>query len=282
MGSISVLLENILHGLPFIGLYALLFLLAKWAKDLFTSYSINAELADKDNIAVAMTMSGYYLGMTIIFVALLSGTTIGLKNDLMAVGGYSVAGIALLNLSRWINDRFILKTFCNIEKLTKEHDIGVGSVQLAAYLATGCIAAGAVSGEGNLLSFVAFFLLGQLTLVLFSIIYNVITPYDIHQELANKNTAAALGFSGALIGLGLIIMNGVSGDFVDWGQDLLSFAITVAIAFVFLPILLILIDRLVIPGKSMRKEIQFDKNLGAGLLEAVCAISFSAVLIHLL
>jgi uncharacterized membrane protein YjfL (UPF0719 family) len=139
-----------------------------------------------------------------------------------------------------------------------------------------------VSGEGSLISFVTFFLLGQFTLALFAIIYNVITPYDIHEELDNKNTAAAVGFSGTLIGLGLIIMNGVSGDFVDWIQDLTSFALTAAIAFVFLPVLLILIDRLVIPGKSMRKEIQFDKNLGAGLLEAVCAISFSAVLIHLL
>ena len=277
----NILPENILTIVSFIVLYAFLFLLAKWAKDLFTSYSINEELAEKDNLAVAMTMSGYYLGVTVIFAALLSGPSIGLKSDLMAVGGYSAAGILLLNLSRWINDKFILKAFCNIEKLTQEHDLGVGAVQFAVYLATGFIAAGAITGEGSLVSFIVFFVLGQVTLALFTILYNAITPYDIHAELDNKNIAAAIGFSGTIIGLGLIIMNGVSGDFTDWQQDLLSFVVTVVIAFICLPILLILIDRLVIPGKSLRKEIQFDKNLGAGLLEAICAISFSAVLIHL-
>lgn len=282
MENITVLLDNLTTVMAWFGLYAFIFLLAKWAKDLFTPYSLNDELAERDNLAISLTMSGYYLAITLIFLALLSGAVKELKSDLLNVASYAALGVIVLNVSRWINDKFILRTFCNIEMLTKEQDNGVGAIQFAVYLATGLIASGAVSGEGSFITFIVFFALGQVCLIAFSLIYSRIAPFDLYRELENKNLSAAIAFAGTLIAFGLIVKNGVSGDFINWKDDLISFSITAISGFVCIPILLKLSDRLVIPGKRLSKEIAEDKSLAAGVLEATIAICFALVLIKLL
>ncbi|GEA12173.1 DUF350 domain-containing protein [Alteromonas sp. KUL49] len=273
--------EILLPAVVYLVLFAVIFLAAKWAKDLFTSYSLNKELAEHDNASIALTMSGYYIAVALIFVSQLAGPSYGLTQDIFLVGGYSVLGILLLNLSRWVNDKAILRTFCNIEKLTKEQNNGVGAIQFGVYLATGLVVSGALSGQGSVLTFFVFFLLGQLSLVAFTIIYNLVAPYDLYAELEKNNFAAAVGFSGALIGLGIIVKNSVTGDFVAWNTDLLSFAGSAVLGFIFLPLLLRLVDRLVIPGKSLSHEITHDQSVAAGLLVASIVISFSLVLVQL-
>ena len=79
-------LEGSLQAAAFIILYLVLFLFAKWLKDFCTPYRINDELTQKDNLAIALTMSGYYFGVVAIFVGALLGPTQGLLEDLIAVG----------------------------------------------------------------------------------------------------------------------------------------------------------------------------------------------------
>lgn len=282
MELLKTLPENLLVTSAYIGLFVFIFLVAKWVKDLFTPYKLNKELAEHDNFAISLTMSGYYIAVALIYAGQVAGYGVSFQSDIINVALYSLLGVLVLNLCRWINDKFILRTFCNIEKLTKEQDVGVGIVQFAVYVATGFIASGALSGEGSIWTFFGFFFLGQLCLIIFSVVYNLIAPFNLYEQLEQKNMAAATAFAGTIIALGLIIMNGVSGDFVAWSSDLTSFALTVFIAFVCLPLFLWVTDRLIIPGKSIRIEIVEDKNLAAGVLEATIAVSFALVLIKLL
>ena len=275
----AVIFENLIHTAAFVLLYIVLFLLAKWCKDFFTPYKINDELTQKDNLAIALTMSGYYFGIVAIFVGAFLGPSQGFIIDLVTVGGYSVLGIVLLNLSRYINDKLILRKFCNIEQLTKEHNTAVGAVQFGTYIATGLIAAGAVMGTGGgVITAIVFFALGQISLLLFSLVYDLFTPYSIHEELGQKNNAAGAALGGSLIALGIIILNGVSGNFISWEENLINFAIMNIMAFIFLPAIRFVMDKLVIPGDDLSREITQDRNLGAGLLEATIAISFAIVL----
>lgn len=261
------------------GLYFVLFLLAKWMKDFFTPYKINEELTQKDNLAISLTMCGYYLGTVAIFIGALFGPTQALTKDLMLVGGYSILGLVFLNISRYFNDKIILRKFCNIEELTKEHNVAVGAVQFGTYVATGLIAAGAVTGTGGGVgTAIVFFVLGQISLLIFSLIYDKFTPYSIHEELGKKNVAAGAALGGTLIALGIIVLNGVSGSFVSWEENLINLAVVNVMAFIFLPVVRFMMDRLVVPGDNLSREIIEDKNLGAGLLEATVAISFAIVL----
>lgn len=281
MEILNTLPETLLTGLAYLVLFAFIFLMAKWVKDLFTPYKLNQELAEHDNFAISLTMSGYYIAVALIYAKQVSGPGVSFQSDIVNVAIYSSLGVLVLNLCRWVNDKFILRTFCNIEKLTQEQDNGVGVIQCAVYIATGLIASGALSGEGSLLTFAAFFILGQLCLILFSLFYNAIAPFDLYKELEHKNISAAIAFAGTIIAFGLIVMNSVSGDFVAWSEDLIAFATSAFIAFICLPILLRVTDRLIIPGKSIRKEIVEDRSLAAGLLEATIAVSFALVLIKL-
>jgi len=279
----GMVIDDITRAAAFVAMYFVLFLLAKWFKDVFAPYKINDELTKKDNLAIALTMSGYYLATAAIFVGALFGPTQGLKEDLIAVGGYSLLGLVLLNLSRWFNDKIILRKFCDTEQLIKEKNVSVGAVQFGAYLATGIIAAGAVSGQGgNVLTSVIFFVLGQISLFIFSLIYEKFSTYNIHEELLNKNVASGVAFAGNLIALSIIVMNAASGDFVNWQKDIMLFAIANVIAFIFLPVIRLVMDRLVVPGDSLGREIKEDKNIGAGFLEATIAISFAVILTRLI
>jgi uncharacterized membrane protein YjfL (UPF0719 family) len=279
MGLQSIIFIDLPKALAFIALYFVLFLLAKWMKDFFTPYKINAELTREDNLAVALTMSGYYLGSVAIYIGALYGPSKGLVNDLVLVGSYSLLGLVFLNISRYINDKVILRKFCNIEQLTKEHNIAVAAVQFGTYLATALVAAGSVAGTGgNLLTAIIFFFLGQISLLLFTIIYDLITPYSIHEQLEKKNVAAGVALGGTIVALGIIVLNGVIGDFISWQQNILHLVTINLIAFIFLPIVRFIMDKLVIPNSDLSREIVEDRNIGAGLLEATVAISFAIVL----
>ncbi|MEZ8482553.1 DUF350 domain-containing protein [Vibrio splendidus] len=279
----AVIFEDLTRTAAFVGLYILLLLLAKWMKDFCTPYKINDELTKEDNLAVAITMCGYYLGTTAIFVGALLGPSQGFTQDLLLVGGYSILGLIFLNVSRFINDKIILRKFCVTEQLIKEHNVAVGAVQFGTYLATGLIAAGAVSGTGGgVYTAIVFFLLGQISLLVFCLIYDWITPYSIHKELKKRNVAAGVALGGSLVALSIIVLNGVSGDFISWEENLINLAIVNIMAFVFLILVRFMMDKLVIPRDELSREIVEDKNLGAGFLEATVAISFSIVLKALL
>jgi len=273
------MVSELTYTISFILLYAFIFLLAKWMKDFLTTYKLNDELVRKDNLAISLTMCGYYFGTLAIFLGALYGDSDGLVNDLIQVGSYSILGIVFLNISRYINDKIILREFCNTEQLVKTRNNAVGIVQLGTYLSTGIIAAGAVSGTGGgVLTACVFFILGQISLFLFSAVYNLLTPYSIHKELENHNVALGAALSGILIALGIIIYNGVSRNFTGWSDNLRHLLYVNITAFVFLPIIRYIMDYLVIPGDKLSSEIIDDKNLGAGILEGTIAISFAVIL----
>lgn len=275
--------DDILRAPAFILLYLILLVAAKWLKGLAISYKINEELAQKDNLAVALAMSGYYLATAAIYVAALYGPSKGLVHDLIVVGGYSLLGVALLNLARWFIDRAVLRKFNDTYQLIVEKNTGVGAVHCGAYIATGLVVAGSISGEGGgVLSVIVFFMLGQLSLLSFSLIYERLLPYDIHETLLGGNIASGIAFAGHLVALAIIIMNASAGNFSDWGKDLTQFVIADVVAFVFLPALRLAMDRMIIPGQSLGRKIRDDGNVGAALLEATTAICFAIVLAFLI
>lgn len=271
-------IEDLMRAPIFLALYLVLLLVAKWFKGLQIAYKINQQLSEDGNFAIGLAMSGYYLATAAIYVGALYGPSHGLLQDLLAVGGYSLAGIVLLNLSRWFNDWAILRRFDDTHQLVAQKNAGVGAVHFGAYVATGLVIAGSVSGEGGgLVSMLVFFVLGQLSLFIFSLIYERLSPYNIHATLIDRNVASGVAFAGHLIALAIIIMNASAGDFVNWPADLTTFLAADLIAFVFLPILRLIMDRMVIPGRSLGREIRDNGNLAAALLEATTAICFAGV-----
>ncbi|MFT5172151.1 MAG: putative membrane protein [Gammaproteobacteria bacterium] len=126
----------------------------------------------------------------------------------------------------------------------------------------------------SILHFGAYFGASLVFLVVFKFAYTFVTPHDELKLIKeDKNTAAAIGFGGAVIGFSIALSGAASNsvslvDFVTWGiialiAQLLAFAL---VRFFFLPLI---VERI------QSNEVSAGTILGAtsiavGLLNAAC------------
>lgn len=242
------------------------------------SYQLNEELVKKDNSALAIAMVGYYFGLTLSIGGVIVGPSAGLLEDLIDILLYGPLAIILMNASAIINDKFILYKFNNTKELIEDQNVGTGAVECAVYIATGMIIFGAISGQdGNFITAIVFWGLGQLALILTGIIYNLITPYDIHSHIEKNNVAVGVSFAGALVGIGNVIRHAVSGDFQSWSENLSIFLGFTIMGLIFLPIIRFLSDKVLLPGENITDELvhQEKPNIGAAFIEAFSYIGAS-------
>ena len=129
---------------------------------------------------------------------------------------------------------------------------------------------------------IVFFVLGQFCLIAFARIYDWLTPFDLHTELTAGNVAAGVAFGGTLVAIAIIVADAVAGDFVGWSEGLTAFATGAVIGMVLLPVVRLLMDKVIIAGHDLNREIAEDKNLAAGLVEMAVALSFAAVIAALI
>lgn len=271
-----------LDGLAFLALALVILAAAKLINDFFTPYLLEVQLARHDNPALAVSFCGYLLGVTAIFLGAYLGPSEGLAADLVRVGGWSLGGVILLNLSRVINDRLILPNFCNVKEIIEDRNIGTGVVQAGSYLGSGFLVAGAIHGEGGgPLTALAFFAAGQIVMILFVRLYGLLVPYDVHEAIEADNAAAGIPLAGALTAIGIVLAHAAGGTFTGWGANFLDFAIEAVVIVLLLPVVRLGFDKIVLPKIDINREIAEDRNYGVALIEASAMIAFATVLAFL-
>jgi uncharacterized membrane protein YjfL (UPF0719 family) len=284
--SVDALIELLAparYPAAFLVLFAVVFVVGKWIDEALTSYSVDQELTARDNPALAISTAGYYLGIIIVYIGALLGPSTTLLNDLLLVGGYGLGGIVLLLVSRLINDGLILRGFSAEKELIEDRNPGTGAVLFGSYVASALIVAGSIYGQGGgPLTALAFYALGQGALVAFTWLYDLVVPYSLLDQIEQDNVAAGVGFGGALVAIGIIVMRAVAGDFVGWTESLQSLGLNVLLVFVYLVGIRFFFDKVVIPRHDLNREISRDRNVGAGLLEGAVSIGFAAVLFFVL
>jgi len=276
-------LDDFLQALAFIGIYAVLIFVARLLIQLTIPGKLNDALAKNDNPAVGITLAGYYIATSIIFIGVLAGPSAGFVKDLIAVSLYSLAGLVLLTISGFALDKLVMTKFCNITAILEKHNAGMAAVRFGFYVATGLVAAGSVFGQGGgPETMIAFFALGQAVLFLFAKIYDLTTPFDLQQEIGAGNVAAGVSFGGSVIALGIIIARAIAGDFVAWGPSLIFFGVMTVAGVVMLQILRVVMDKVLLAGHNLNREIAEDRNVAAGFVEMSIAIAFALVLAALM
>jgi uncharacterized membrane protein YjfL (UPF0719 family) len=259
--------------------YLIVFFIANYIYSKKINYDLKQEIVENDNNAASISLAGYLIAVSIIFIGVMIGPSKGLLQDFVAIITYSALGIALLYIAHLINDKLILHKFENTREIVEDHNIGTGAVQAASYIASGLIIAGAIHGQGGgIITTIVFFLLGQASLIIFTKIYDMITSFDLHKEIENDNFAAGIAFSGTLIALGIILSNASSGNFISWEHNGSIFIFNMLSAFILLPVFRVVIDKLIIINIDINDEISTDKNIGVGCLECASTIAFACVL----
>ncbi len=295
-------LEYFPRGLVYVALGIVVLYIAKWILDLVTPYHVGDQLGEKGNTALGLSITGYFLGVIIVFVAVLY-TPFGAGEeyqwqfdadfgyDVLEVFLYSLGAIAVLNLTRFLVDRLVLFKF-NVEKeVIEDQNAGSGAVEMAVYIAVALIIASALAGYevtplgavapsilDEIIRSVAFFLLGVVVLVLYALYYQVVTAYDIHDEIEKDNVAVGVAMAANLIAIAIVVFKAVTGEFVGWGESLISFATFAVIGFILLLVVRWIIDKAIFPRVKVAEELSEARNLSVAFVVGSIVIGASLVL----
>ena len=274
-------LDQILPGFIYLAVVLALLVVGKWVYDaLHRSFALRTELIEKDNLAVALAVAGYYLGLVIVLSGVVSGpASFSLLDDVIGLAIFGLLGIVLLNVSAWLNDKVVFSKFAIEREIVEDRNVGVGILEGANYVAVGLITAGAMSGEGGLASGLAFWIAGLVALIVAGILYDRITSYDLHDEIEKNNIAVATAFAGVSIGFGNVIRLAGEGDFVSWNESLTGFGYYTLVGLVLLPFIRLFADKVLLPGARLSDElVQEQPNLGAGVIEGVSYLAASMLI----
>ena len=273
--------DQILAGFIYLAVVLALLVIGKRVYDgLHRSFALRTELIEKNNLAVALAVAGYYLGLVIVLVAVVSGpASFSLLDDVIGLVIFGLLGIVLLNLSALINDKVVFSKFSIEREIVEDRNAGVGALEGANYVAVGLVTAGAMSGEGGLLSGLVFWIAGLVALIIAGILYDQITSYDLHDEIERSNVAVAAAFAGVLIGFGNVIRLAGEGDFVSWNESLAEFGYYAVVGLILLPFIRLFADKVLLPGARLSDELLQERpNLGAGVIEGVSYLAASMLI----
>lgn len=279
----KMLLDRLVTMVIYFGASLILLLIGMVAFRVFNfKANVKDELVEKDNFAFAIVYASYFAGLIIAIGGVFWGDSVGIVDDLIDIAIYGLLAIFLLNISSYINDWLILRKIDAPKEIIEDRNAGTGVVLGASYISTGLIVASAVSGQGgSFLTAIVFWLTGQTTLVLFSYLYQLITPYDYLKEIEQDNVAAGTAFAGILIAISIVINHAMFGDFNGWETFGFDILLDIALGIIFLPLVRVLTDQVIIPGKRLSQEIagQTVPNIGAGLIEGFVYIGAALLIV---
>ncbi len=248
---------------------------------------------DNGNAAVGLRRAGLYLGVAIALSGAMTGASGGFLPDIVQlfIDGFIITGFMFscrfindfIMLGNMNNDQECVKEFIDADGKSRVGNTAVGMVEAGMYIATGFILNGSVAGSGGnvaqgIVSAVLFFVLGQLALLAFGLLYEMVTPFNVREEIKDNNLAAGIGLGGILIALGIILRAGISGPFTGWISDIKGFAVYTAFGIIMLLIFRVAADRLLLPTTNIATEIKEDRNTAA-LIVIQSAVNAVAVII---
>ena len=269
-------------GFVFVIISVLIIGLAKFMADRRTTEFDDDAHIDDGNLAVGLRRAGLYLGIAIALSATMGGDSKDFLSDVITLSADGILILICLFSCRYINDKIMLGHINNDQECMKGN-AAVGIVEACMYIATGFVINGSLSGLSNtlmesVLSTIVFFILGQFALLVFGYLYEVITPFNVRDEIKNGNLAAGLGLGGILVALGIILRSSIEGPFTGWSNDIINFGMYASYGIIMLLVFRVVIDKMLLPTTKLSVEIVEDKNVAA-LLVAESAIIAVAIII---
>ena len=285
--------EQFPRGLIYVVMGVALLAIARLAQDVVTPYKIQEQLRDKDNVALALSITGYYLGIVIVFLGAVYqpstltadavfnlGFTTEYWEDVLRVLVYSLVGIVVLNVARIVVDKLVLYKFSTEKEIIDDHNAGTGAVEFAVYVAVGLVIAASIAGEGGgPETSLAFLGMGLAVLILYTLFYEITTSFDVHDEIEKDNVAVGVALAGNLIAIGIVVFKAVSGDFVGWSDGIAGFVTFAVFGFILLFAVRIAVDMVLFPKVKVADELVKDRNLGVAFIESAAVISVSLILL---
>ncbi|WP_434379591.1 DUF350 domain-containing protein [Melittangium boletus] len=254
-----------------------LLLLLRAGQRLWTpAHTVRSDL-EQGQLAHALVQIGQVLGLFLISGAVVAGSAQGesLAWDALWIAAHGLLAMVLLEVFGNLGVRVLLRSRLHAE--VERENVAAGLAAGAHYLATGILLSKSVSGSdlGSLGVSLVFFVLAQLTLHVFVLLFRTLTVYDDAEEILGENLAAAFGYAGVTVALSVIIGHAVEGTFVDWGTSLRGYGLALLFALALYPVRQLFVQTLLLGarfsfrGGRLDQGIAVERNLGMGVMEAV-------------
>lgn len=261
----------------FVALSAVILLvIARGVYQLVLGISMTEALITNDNKAAAIALAGFLLGVMQVIIPVFGGPAHSFWNDLANVAMYGVVGIVVLTISGVIFTGYCKATGTDLKGQIAQGNVAAGITAAGAYLAVSGLTSGILSGDGGaLLPTFVFWAAGLVALIVLTHLFRMLTAYDDAALISHGNVAAALGFAGLMIAVGMMVGYSVAGTFTGYSEGFTSFGLFLLLTLLFYPVRQILVQMLLLGGGfslyngRLDHEIAEDHNVGAGVLEAV-------------
>ena len=239
-------------------------------------FSLDDTLADPKNNAVAVSLAAFALamGLNIAGVVVCPNANPGLHAAEVLL--WTFIGCVLLVIAFAINDRVLLATVSNTEALLA-NNVAIACFEGGSFIACGVILRGTLIGGGydygeGLALTVLYFAVSQFLLLITAYLYRLVTKFDDWEELKNGNVAAGLSGAFTLVAIAVIMAYPI-----PLYVSLIVFLPIAVTGIVALVILRVIIDKFVLPGEALDKEIVEDKNWGAAIIEGAAALGVAFI-----
>lgn len=270
------------------GAVVALLVIARLAYRLVLGQSMTKALIDHDNRAAAVALAGFLLGVIQVVIPILSAPSHSFWTDLKGVALYGIGGIIGMTAAGLIFERYSAWTGVRLRKEISENNLAAGIVDGAIHFSSGQIVAGALTGDGgSLVPTIVFWAAGIASLIILTHIFRMLTVFNDSHMINEGNVAAALGFAGLIVAIGMMVGYAVSGTFTGYAEGFRSFGLMLLVVFFLYPVRQLIVQTILLGGGfSLRKgrldtEIAEDRNVGAGLLEAVGYLATALVVTNI-
>lgn len=279
--------NSLLHSISYLIISLILFYISKlFYKLLNPQINISTELAEKSNVAFIISYVGYFAAVIIILITIISGKSYGFWDKIILISTYTLISMVLLQISIVIINKLILTNFCIKDEILREQNEGSGIIGAAIYLGNAFILYGSLVNTPTsigigITTFVIFWTLGNILLVISTKFFSIWTPYDIHKEIEKDNISAGIVYAGAILAISLFITNALINPFTNWGTTIIDIILFTLLGNISLPIVRLVTDKLLLPSKNLTHKIinQNKPNLGAGLIEAFAYVSVAVLIV---
>jgi uncharacterized membrane protein YjfL (UPF0719 family) len=271
------------YGLSFVYLlegFLLLVIAKSLYLKLYRRVDLNTELFGNNNTALAVSLCGYLLAICIALGGAISGPESGILSDLVQIAIYGAITIIVMLVAGYLCEKVLLPGFDNTKEIVVDKNLGTASVEFGVHIANALVLLSIIQSQGTWYSALIFWGLAQVVFIVAAKIYEILTPYSIHDELERDNTAVGVALAGVFIGLGNIVSISVNGNFIGWKEDLTTFFLNILFGFLVLFVVKQLTVLVLASGNSLHeKQVSDTPNVGAGLLEALGYVGGSLLIV---
>lgn len=202
------------------------------------------------NSAVAIRRAGMYLGLMIGALGTLSSS---IQVQIMDQGLL----ILFMGLVYLISDKVVFSNINNTKEISKGNK-SLAIAEAGLFIGTGIIAYASFAGNGIWYSSIVFFALGQVMLLLMTLVYETLYK-EIKINVEQGKITSGIMLGSLMIAFSLILKSAIIGDFVSWEQDLISFFNMSVVGLIMLVLFAnILIDKVFLPNLTIKESLEKD------------------------